>query len=175
MKNILLFLALSSTILFTSCEGDPGPPGQDGGLLLAQVFETTVNYQYDTQGKVYFSPLVTFPFTVYESDVVLAYRLSGEDTSVNPPADVWAPLPQSIYYQDGTGDFFQYNFNHSFISVEFTIGGNFDLTTMNIDDRTNQIFRIAVIPAEYARTNPSMDDILEVMRESGTQIEKIEL
>lgn len=36
MKNILLFLALSSTVLFTSCEGDPGPPGQDGVSFLGK-------------------------------------------------------------------------------------------------------------------------------------------
>ena len=172
MKNILLFLALSSTILFTSCEGDPGPPGQDGGLLLAQVFETTVNYQYDAEYNNYYSRLISYPFTVYESDVVLAYWLAGKD--VDPTVDVWVPLPQSIFYNDNSGDFFQYNFNHTFKSVQFTIEGNFDLTTMDSNDRTNQTFRIAVVPAEYAKTNPSMDDILELMEANGSHIETIE-
>lgn len=172
MKNILLFLALSTTILFTSCEGDPGPPGQDGGLFLAQVFETTVNYQYDAEYNNYYSRLVSYPFTVYESDVVLAYRFAGKD--VDPTIDVWTQLPQSIFYNDNTGDIFQYNFNHTFNSVQFTIEGNFDLTMMNSNDRTNQTFRIAVVPAEYAKTNPSMNDILELMEANGLHIETIE-
>lgn len=174
MKNILLFLALSTTILFISCEGDPGPPGEPGGLIYAQVFETTVNsYDYDASNNTLFSTLRNFPFEVYESDAVLAYRLSGQD--VNPQADVWTQLPQSVFYNDGTGDFFQYNFNHTFISVQFTIEGNFDLTNMAPADATNQVFRIAVVPAEFAKTNPSMKEILEVMRADGSQIENIEL
>jgi hypothetical protein len=176
MKNILLFLALSSTVLFTSCQGDPGPPGLDGGLVYAQVFEANVNgYQYNLDNNTLFSNFYSFPFEVYESDVVLAYRYEGQDTTVNPPADVWTQLPQSVFYNDGTGDFFQYNFNHTFFDVQFTIEGNFNLTNIDPADATNQIFRIAVVPAEYAKTNPSMEDILKVMHADGLQIEKIEL
>lgn len=177
MKNILLFLALSTTILFTSCEGDPGPPGKDGGLLYAQVFETTVNsFTYDASKNQLYSTFRAFPFEVFESDVVIAYHYEGQgNIGNNETADVWTQLPQSVFYDDGTGDFFQYNFNHTFIDVQFTIEGNFELTNIAPEDATNQIFRIAVIPAEYARTNPSMEDILEVMRADGSQIEIIEL
>lgn len=176
MKNTLLFLALSSTILFTSCEGDPGPPGQDGGLVYAQVFEASVNsYQYNAGNNTLYSSFYSFPFEVYESDVVLAYRYEGQDDIGNgETADVWTQLPQSVFYNDGTGDFFQYNFNHTFIDVQFTIEGNFDLNNIAPDDATNQIFRIAVVPAEFAKTKPSMNDILEIMRAEGNQIEKIE-
>lgn len=176
MKNILLFLALSSSIIFSSCEGDPGPPGMDGGLVYAQVFEANVgNYQYDSAYNQLYSNLYTFPFTVYESDAVLAYRLSGLDNSVSPPADIWTPLPQNVFYNDGTGDFFQYNFNATFISVQFTIEGNFQLTNIDPLDATNQIFRIVVVPAEFARTNPTMEQVLEVMRTSDNTIKTIEL
>lgn len=176
MKNILLFLALSSTVLFSSCEGDPGPPGQDGGLVYAQVFEATVNsYQYNAGNNTLYSSFYSFPFEVYESDVVLAYRYEGQDDIGNgETADVWTQLPQSVFYNDGTGDFFQYNFNHTFIDVQFTIEGNFDLNNIAPEDATNQIFRIAVVPAEFAKTKPSMNDILEVMRAEGNQIEIIE-
>lgn len=174
MKNLLLFLALSSTVLFTSCEGDPGPPGQDGGLLLAQVFETTVNFQYSGVDNAFISSNTSFPFTVYESDAVLAYRLSGLDNSVNPPADVWTPLPQNIFYNDNTGDFFQYNFNHTFFDVQFTINGNFNLSIIDPLDTTNQTFRIAVVPAEFAKTNPSMEALLQMMQIEGSDIEKIQ-
>jgi hypothetical protein len=176
MKNILLFLALASTVVFTSCEGDPGPPGQDGGLVYAQVFEVNVNsYQYHAANNTLFSSFYGYPFTVYESDVVLAYRYEGQDDIGNgETADIWTQLPQNIFYNDGTGDFFQYNFNNTFVDVQFTIEGNFDLTNIDPIHDTNQIFRIAVVPAEFAKTNPSMEDVLEVMRTNDNLIEKIE-
>lgn len=175
MKNIVLFLALSSSILITSCTGDPGPQGPPGGVEYAKVFETTVSsFQYDSQYNQLYSNLYTFPFTVYESDVVLAYRLSGSDNTVNPSADVWTQLPQSIYYQDATGDIFQYNFNHSFISVQFTIEGNFPLTNIASSDASNQTFRIAVVPSEFARTKPTMDQVMELLESNGSKVKIIE-
>jgi hypothetical protein len=175
MKNILLFFALSSIILFSSCEGDPGPPGLDGGLVYAKVFETTVSsYQYNASTNTLNSSFIAFPFEVYESDAVLAYRLSEVDNTVNPPADVWTQLPQSVFYNDGTRDFFQYNFNHTFFDVQFTIEGNFPLTNILPSDAQNQIFRIAVVPAEFAKTNPSMEALLEMMQIENSDVEKIE-
>lgn len=175
MKNILLFLALSTTILFSSCEGDPGPPGQDGGLLYAQVFETTVNFQYNSNNGNFDTSYIAFPFTVYESDVVLVYRYEGQaGIGNNETADVWSPLPQNIFYNNG--DILQYIFTNTFVDVQMLIEGNFDLSTLNDPSvLDNQTFRIAVVPSEFARTNPSMDNILEVMRADGSQIEKIEL
>lgn len=176
MKNIFLFLALSTTVLFTSCEGDPGPPGQDGVDFLAQVFETNVNFQYNAGSNTYSSSFISFPFTVYESDVVLAYRYEGQDDIGNgQSADVWTQLPQNIFYQDGTGDIFQYNFNHTFIDVQFTVEGNFDLTNIDSEYVNNQIFRIAVVPAEFAKTNPTMEQILQMKQVDGSNVKVIEL
>lgn len=176
MKNILLFLALSTTILFTSCEGDPGPPGETGGLVYAQVFETTVNFQYNAGSNTYSSSFISFPFEVFESDVVLTYRYEGQDDIGNgQTADVWTQLPQSIFYQDGTGDIFQYNFNHTFIDIQFTVEGNFDLTNIDSEYVNNQIFRIAVVPAEFAKTNPTMEQILQMKQADGSNIKVIEL
>jgi len=175
MKNILLFLALSTTILFTSCEGDPGPPGLDGDNILGKVFETTVNFQYVPADGNFTTPYIAFPFTVYESDVVLVYRYEGQaDIGGGEAADVWSPLPQNIFYNNG--DIIQYLFTNTFVDVQMLIEGNFDLSTLNDGSvLDNQTFRIAVVPAEFARTNPSMAKILEVMQIDSSQIEKIEL
>jgi len=178
MKNLLLFLALSTTVLFTSCEGDPGPPGppgQDGYSFLGQVFETNVNFQYDSNANIYTSPFISFPFTVYESDVVLVYRFEGQaGIGGGETADVWSPLPQNIFYSNG--DIIQYIFTNTFVDIQLLIEGNFDLSLLNDPDvLDNQIFRIAVVPAEFASTNPSMADLLQMMQMDASQIEKIEL
>lgn len=171
MKNIILFIALSSTIFLSSCTGEQGPPG---GVDYSKVYEVTVGrFQYDGVYNQMYSNLSSFPFEVYESDVVLVYRLSGSDNAINPPADVWTQLPQSIFYQDGTGDTFQYNFNNTFYNIEFTIEGNFPLNEIATDDITNQTFRIAVVPSKFAKTNPSMQDIMELMDSNNLKLEII--
>src|SRR5690554_6855801 len=161
MKNIILFLALSTTILFTSCKGDPGPPGLDGGVYLGQVFEKTVNFQYDFNENNYYSNVISFPSNVevYESDAILVYRYVVTENGM----DVWTQLPQSIFYQDGTGDIFQYNFNHTFVDIQFTIEGNFDLTNIDSFYINNQTFRVAVVPSEYANKEIPMEDLMHIM------------
>ncbi|TDI75295.1 MAG: collagen-like protein, partial [Bacteroidetes bacterium] len=73
MKKIFLLIAIAGSLIFSSCEGDPGPQGEPGINILGQVFEVTVNF---TAGND-FSRLVTIPSNVevFESDVILVYWL----------------------------------------------------------------------------------------------------
>jgi len=164
MKQVTLLFAIFSAILFSSCEGDQGPPGEPGINILGQVFEYTVNFQYDPQNNIYTTDFLTFPANVevFESDAVLVYRLEGQDTIGNGEvADVWSQLPQNVFYQDGTGDFFQYIFTHTFVDIQFLIEGNFDLTTLDAEFFNNQTFRVAIVPAEFADANLTMDELLD--------------
>jgi len=166
MRNILLFLALSSTILFTSCQGDPGPPGPEGqpGInILGQVFEENINFQFNSGENTFSSNVISFPsdVVVYESDVILVYRYEGPtNIGNNETADIWTQLPQNIFFQDGTGDIFQYTFNHTFVDIQFVIDGNFDLSTLGTAFTNNQIFRIAVVPSEYATADLTMEQLM---------------
>lgn len=167
MKNLLLFFALFSTVIFTSCEGDPGPPGPQGepGInILGQVFEVTVDF---TPGND-FSRLITFPgnIEVFESDVVLVYLL--ED--VINGTDVWSQLPQTFFVDQGT---LVYNFDHTFIDVRLFLDGNFDLNTLGSAFTNDQTFRIAIVPSEFGTDNLSMDELLRITNIDIDDIENI--
>jgi hypothetical protein len=171
MKNLLLFLALSGTVLLTSCEGDPGPPGPPGepGInILGQVFEVTVNF---TPGNG-FSQIVDFPSNVevFESDVVLVYLLEDVIPGSGGSIDVWSQLPQTFFIGNNT---LLYSFDHTFLDVRLFLDGNFDLSTLGSAFTDNQTFRIAVVPSEFADADMSMIELLETINLDVTDIQII--
>jgi len=171
MKNLLLFLALSSSLIFTSCEGDPGPPGPQGeaGInILGQVFEVTVDF---TPGND-FSRLIQFPnnVEVFESDVVLVYLLEDVVQGNGGSIDVWSQLPQTFFVDQGT---LVYNFDHTFLDVRLFLDGNFNLNTLGSAFTDDQTFRIAVVPAEFATDNMSMGELLRLINIDANEIETI--
>ncbi len=172
MKNIYLFLALFTTILLTSCTGDRGPAGEDGGVYLGQVFEKTVNFEYFVGPNILETPFVSYPVTVYESDAILVYRYEGTVEGKK----VWTQLPQSIFYysEDGTSDIFQFNFNYTYVDIQFTIEGNFELSTIGPAYTDNQKFRVAVVPSEYANADLSMEDLMYIMNVDESSVQEIE-
>ncbi len=162
MKNLFLLLAISVTFLFSSCEGPQGPPGPPGYDNLGQVFETNINFN---EGNNY-SRLITFPnnIEVFESDVVLVYLL--EDV-VNG-YDVWTPLPQTYFLNQGT---LLYTFDHTFLDVNIFLDANFNLNTLGSDFTNDQIFRIAILPSEYANADLTMDELMNNLHIETSDIE----
>jgi len=165
MKNLFLLLAISTTLIFTSCEGPRGPQGPPGDTLLGLVFEKTVNYSYNNQFNEY-STLITYPSNVivYESDVVLVYLL--ED--VVDGYDVWSQLPQTYFLPQGT---LLYTFDHTFVDVNIFLDANFGLNTLGPNYTNDQIFRIAILPAEYGSTNLTMEELMSNLQIDTTDIE----
>lgn len=156
MKRILLFVTFTSAILFSSCIGPEGLPGDPGVNILGQVFEVTMDFNPSNN----FGQLVTFPsnIEVYESDVVLVYILSdvipdGSGGSI----DVWSQLPQTFFPAQGT---LLYTFDHTFIDAQIFLDANFDLTLLGSEFTNDKIFRIAIVPAEYGTANLTMQDLL---------------
>ena len=160
MKKLPLLFTFCAFVLLSSCTGPVGPPGYSG---LGQVFEATANFN---PGNSY-SRLVTFPsdIVVYESDVVLVYLL--EDV-VDGNIDVWSQLPQTYFLNQGT---LLYTFDHTFIDVNIFLDANFNLNTLGSDYTDNQVFRIAIIPAEYANSNLSMDELMHNLQIETSDIQ----
>ena len=153
MKKILLLLSLSSLLLLSSCyiENDTIEVAS-----LSQVFETTVDFTNSND----YSQLVNIPLDieVYESDVILVYWLEDViSDGTGGTFDVWTPLPQTIYTTQGS---FQYSFNHTFIDVFLFLQGDINLDSLSSNLTNNQTFRIAIVGAEFAKTNPSMQQVL---------------
>ena len=166
MKNLFLLLAISTSIIFTSCEGPSGPPGPPGTNILGQVFETTVSFNAGND----FSRLINFPsnIEVYESDVILVYLLEGTTPGNGGPIDIWSQLPQTYFLNQGT---LLYTFDHTFLDVNLFLDGNFNLNTLGSEFTNNQIFRIAVVPSEFGNSNLSMDELLNHLEIETTDIE----
>ena len=155
MKKIFSLLSLATLLLLSSCYSENDTIEV---VSLSQVFETTVDF---TNANDY-SQLVNIPLDieVYESDVILVYWLEDVISDGSGDTfDVWTPLPQTIYTNQGS---FQYSFNHTFIDVFLFLQGDINLDSLSGGLTFNQTFRIAIIGAEFAKTNPSMQQILNL-------------
>ncbi|SHL13862.1 hypothetical protein [Flavobacterium chilense] len=145
MKKILTLFAVVGLIVFSSCEGPEGPPGQDG--LIAEVFELqNVNFAYNANdGYNIYQKLNP---TIFPSDVILIYRLAGTIDSNTP---VWQQIPRTLYTSKGELD---YDFDFS--KQDFTIyaGGNYDLS-LTPEFLNKQTFRIVIVPGGFSTTGKS--------------------
>jgi len=151
--RIVSTLFLLVTFLFISCEGStgipgpPGPPGSPGedGLdgVIGQVIEAQVDFN-KANGYEY---LVEIPsdIEVYESDIIMCYILVGEDNGL----DIWEPLPQTLFFGD---DILLYGFDHTQYDVNFFMDGTVDFGGLDPYYTDGIIFRIAIIPADYAKS-----------------------
>lgn len=154
-KTIYLigFIAL----LLTSCEGDQGPPGSEGpegpqgpegGLLFAQVLEFGVDFTAENN----YASLFSFPedVEVFESDIVLAYHFAGVDDG----ADIWEAMPHIIYFNDGI---LSYSFDHTYLDINFYMDGTVDFSSLDPEFTDGHVFRVAIIPSEFAEAINTTD------------------
>lgn len=169
MRRITWIFSAILLVILSACEGPVGPPGppgfdgvdgQDGINLLGQVIEIEGTFSADNDYALFFE----FPLTVevFESDVVLVYILWDQTEDSNgDPVDIWRLLPQTRLLDQGI---LQYNFDHTFFDVSIFLESDFDLSTLLPGDTDNQIFRIAVLPSDFAQgSRLNMSDIEAVM------------
>ncbi|MBC8768744.1 collagen-like protein [Arenibacter sp. BSSL-BM3] len=177
MKKVTLLLGAFIALFFISCEGPAGPPGFDGfdgqdgqdGLDGVNILGTVIDIEGD------FNPIdyeITYEFPqtveVFETDVVLVYILWEQlDGGSEPPIDVWRLLPQTVLLNQGI---LQYNYDHSFLDVRIFLDADFDLGTLTAADTQDQVFRIAILPAEkLAGSKLDKSNINAVMRTMGVE------
>jgi hypothetical protein len=101
--------------------------------------------------------------------VVLVYRLGGVDNG----KAIWEFLPET-YYQANDARDFSFNFNFTYSYVDIYLSGT-DLITVPDGYRLNQIFRIVVVPADFA-SKVNTKNYLEVMNALNvkeSQVQKI--
>lgn len=144
MRKIILLVALiSGMMVMQSCVREE------------VVVEDSVDYDTISEvweyGNVDFVPnnytaYLDFPHSIYSSDMVLVYRLSGTSSA----GDVWKLLPETYYFDDGTLDF-GYKNDFTQYDVKIDLYG-YDLAGLSNNFKLNQIFRVVVIPAYLGKT-----------------------
>jgi hypothetical protein len=169
MKYITSLIAIA--FLFISCEGPQGPPGFDGanglngGEVLAQSFEVTVDFVAPD-----YENIIQFPNNrdIQADDMTLIYILWDEVPGNNGgTVDVWRLLPQTVYTSFGE---FQYNYDatNGDARIFLDAPSSFDFNNLSAADLNNQTFRIVVLPVEH-QNNPLLDitDYNSVMNLAG--------
>jgi hypothetical protein len=137
MKHLSYLVLAYASFFMMSCEGDPGPPGVDGGLLVSSAFEIVIDFNTDNN----YSFIEAYGFDVYPSDVTLVYILWD---TVNGQ-DIWRLLPQTVEFEDGT---LVYNYDFTQTDVSFFLDGTTDLNNLDDEWTQNQVFRVVVVPAD---------------------------
>ena len=185
MKKFSLVFGTFLTLFLFSCTGPVGPvgppgfdgnDGQDGVNILGSVIDIEGTFSVDNN----FTIAYEFPNTieVFETDVVLVYLLWGQTEDGNGEfVDIWRLMPQTRILDQGL---LQYNFDHTFFDVTMFLESDFDLGTLPAGDTDNQVFRIAILPADSISGKSSLDrsNITEVMSYLGVSekdVQKIQL
>lgn len=172
MKKIFILFAVVGLVAFSSCEGPEGPPGEPGVYVVGTVYENTSNNYYNFTSNNNYTVGFDFPKRLIESDVVLVYRFDGVDNANKP---VWQALPETYYLADGTRDFsLKYIFTEDYVDIY--LDGN-NPSTIPADYRLNQIFRIVVVPADFAASvnKKSYLDVVTKLNIKESQIHEIKL
>ena len=167
MSKKLSLLVLLFVGLLTSCVGDigpQGPPGFDGldGLdgadgLIGSIFEAEGSFS-EANGYEFFVDIPT-SIEVFDTDVVIAYTLSDVDDGV----DVWEQLPQTLFID---GEILLYAFDFTVADVRFFLDGTIDLSTLDALFTDNVLFRVAVIPADFAAEidTSNFNEVMKAMK-----------
>ena len=189
MKKLTLVLSAILTLIMVSCQvngldgrdglngldGRNGQDGEDGVNILAKVIDIEGTFTLDNDHGIRY----TFDNTIeiLPTDVILVYLLWKQvDGTDGQPIDIWRLLPQTRILDQGI---LIYNYEHTFVDLDIFLEADFDLGTLQSGDTDNQVFRIAVIPAENTgKSSIDRSDIKSVMASLGVDekdVQKVKL
>ena len=141
------------TFLLVSCRNDDDNTDFD---TIGQTFEiSNVDFVSPDGFQAFVNVVVPNNVSVFESDVPLVYVLDPAATAANG-ADVFEPLPRTFFFNNG--GFAQYRFNFIFddatgiFDLDLVLESD-DFDTLGNDFTQNQIFRIVIVPSEFAATH----------------------
>ncbi len=165
MKKIFTLLAIAGLFVLQSCTTSGS--FEVAPIARNEVFEVSASFTINNN----YGRVVTFNPPIYSSDVVLVYRLAGS----NSQGDVWALLPETYYFNNGALDF-GYKYDYTNRDVDIFMIGN-DLQSVSSPFRHNQVLRIVIVPANYAKTinKKSYSDVITTLDIKDDQIKKISL
>jgi hypothetical protein len=173
-KFKIISIVLIAIIGLASCEGDRGPQGEPGVNILGNTTEFTVDFGNSNEFTYEFAD---DGIEVFESDAVLVYRSNQSIPDSSGPIDVWKLMPQTIYFDNG--DQLVYNYDHTFFDVRIFLDGNFNLSTLAPEFYQNQLFRVVVVPSDFANDpNNNLEtygSLLQEVNNQGYQIEEISI
>ena len=183
MKNLgRFFTILIALISLSACEGPTGPPGPPGfdGLdgqdgLIGTVYDIVGDFQPNDY-SIFTEFAVDVPgLEVFETDVVLVYILWDQIDDPTGPIDVWRLLPQTRLLQQGI---LQYNYDFTFENALIFLEYDFDPSTLGPGDTNNQVFRIAILPADGAGKRnldtSNMQEVMEYLQVTEANIPRID-
>ena len=178
MKKLVLVFGLIVSLILASCEGPSGPPGppgfdgQDGVNILGQVYDIQDSFTPGNGYSIFSEFAVDAPSVeVFETDVVLVYILWEQLDDPTGPIDVWRLLPQTRLVEEGI---LQYNYDFTFENVAIFLETDFDPALLLPGDTDNQIFRIAILPADGAgKTSLDTSNMEEVLDYLGVEPSEI--
>lgn len=155
MKKIIIALTIVTVAVLSSCisdevgpvgpqgpqgpQGDQGPKGDSG-----YVFEfEDINFA-DPDYEVY----LPFPddFETLTSDVAIVYLLWDVVDVDGQDVEVWRPLPQAIFTDDGL---LQYNFDFTTLDVRLFMSADFDMGQLGAIDTDDWIARVVIVPGDF--------------------------
>ncbi len=171
MKKITFTLGLILALILTACSGSDGLDGRDGidGVnITGNIYEIEGDFTPDNEYSLYYKfPNGANDIEIFESDVVLVYILWDQKEDNNGEAvDIWRLLPQTRLLDQGI---LQYNYEHTFLDTTIFLEADFNLNTLTYGDTDNQIFRIAILPAEKASGKLNKNNITDVMGVLGVK------
>ena len=167
MKKIITLLAVVGMFSLQSCTETDNTPIVDNDTI-SEVFELkNINFGYtSTEGYTIYQTLTP---SIYASDVILIYRLSGFINSATP---IWKLIPRTLFLDQGN----ELDYDYDFSIEDFTIyaKGNYDISTTP-QYLENQTFRIVIVPGAFSanlKTN-NYEDVMAKLNLNESQIQTV--